>query len=414
MNNKLTWLKNKKFLSLLILFLLPSITAMVCSDSFNLGENANICGYCTHKQNGTICGPLTTCYFNIYNSSFSEIILFANATNNGDGSFNYSLGTSLNRGTYIGWMICNNSNIINRDDLTFTVGITIENAPLSSASVSGTIYESSEEVRILTACLDTNNHLVSSTANVTVYYPNNSVWFEADMSEIATGLFNYTISAPSVEGVYTIRTTCDDGIYYATGIGELQIPLWVAKISDISENVSSINQSIGDIKPLIKEINKTTFNIYNLLIDDINNTLTKILNYTNLTYDNISNISSDIDTVYDNLVSLRTYLEGKWGNEDADKIIDSLKDIKNDLVYLKSEFYYFSPEEQRQWLLSVKRDSKRLLSLINGQEKKREGIYIWIVPIALFILLIILFVWLIKRKPKGKRNSKLPADLEVW
>jgi len=384
--------------------LIPIVSAIICSDSFDLGEDANVCGYCTYKKNGTICGPSTKCYFNIYNSSFSNIIMIANATNNGDGSFNYSLGTSLSRDTYIGEMVCNSSNTINRDDLTFTVGITIENAPLSSASVSGTIYESSEEVRILTACLDTNNHLTSSTANVTVYYPNNSIWFEEDMSTITTGLFNYTTSAPSVEGVYTIKTTCDDGTYYAIGIGELQIPSWVTKISDISGNVSSINQSIENLKELASEINKTTYNIYNLLIDDMNNTLTRILNYTNLTYGDVVNISNDVDSIYNNLVSLRTYLEGKWGNEDADEIVDSLKDLKNDLSYLKSEFYYFSPEEQRQWLLSVKRDSRELLSLIYGQEKKWDKASIWIIPITFAVLLIILIIWLIRKKPKRKEK----------
>jgi len=370
----------KKNLIILLILIVSTglISAMVCEDSFDIGEDANICGYCNYKSNGSVCSSSITCYFDIYYSNFTEIIINANATNNGDGSVNYSLGTGLSKGTYLGQLVCNESNVINRDDLTFTVGITTENAPLTSASVSGTIYEEGEEVRITTACLDVNNHLVDSNANVTVYYPNNTVWFQGDMSEMEDGLLNYTTIAPDVGGVYTILTTCDDGTNYAIGMGELQIPSWVTKIV---------------------EINQTTYEIYDFLINDMNVTLTSILNLTNLTYESVVDLDANLSEMIDCCTSLRTYLEDKWGTEDADEIVERLKDIRSDVSYLRLNYEYLSVEEQRRWLLNIQTDSREILDMISYEDDWWEGIYLWIIPIFVgMILLIIVMVYLFKRK----------------
>jgi len=367
-----------------MILILPVISAMTCEDSFDIGEDANVCGYCNYRSNLSFCSSSITCYFNIHYSNFTEIILNANATNNGDGSFNYSLGTSLSRGVYLGQLVCNESDVINRDDFTFTVGITTENPPLTSASVTGTIYEEGEEVRIITSCLDVNNHLVDGTANVTVYYPNNTIWFSGDMSEIEVGLFNYTTTAPAIEGVYTILTTCNDSTNYAIGMGEMQIPSWVNKIGYINETVWEINQ--------------TTHEIYNFLLDDMNNTLTSILNLTNLTYEGVVNLDANISNLIDCCTSLRTYLEDKWGNENADKIVERLKDLKSDVSYLRSVYEYLSPEEQRRWLLTIKTDSREILGMVHGGEEFWDSIYMWIIPVGIIILLIIVIVYFIKRK----------------
>jgi len=427
--------------TILLFSMISLVSALTCSDSFNLNEEANVCGYCNYKSNGSVCSLSTTCYFNIYYSNFTALILNANATNNGDGSFNYSLGTSLGRGTYIGEMVCNDSGTINRDDLIFTVGITTENAPLASASVSGTIYEESEEVKILTACLDVNNHLTNSTANVTVYYPNNTIWIEGNMSEIEIGLFNYTSTAPTTSGVYTIKTICDDGTNYAIGMGEMQIPSWVNTIGEINDTVEDIeddvneinstilsinetvdntqnivedvNDTVNKIEDITIEINTTTHNIYDLMINDINVTLTQILNLSELNYNNLTYISTKVDAISDSVSSLRVYLESKWGNENADKIIDRLKDLSGDVANLKEEWRYLSSDEIRNRLLSIKLISKEALDLIQQDNEKKSKLILWISPIVLGVFIIILAFVLIKKTKKKSGEEEFGEYDEV-
>jgi len=59
-----------------------------------------------------------------------------------------------------------------------------------------------------------------------------------------------------------------------------------------------------------------------------------------------------------------------------------------------------SEEDKNILLLSLKEDSKEILYLIHGKNKWWEGIWMWIFPIVLFILLVISILWFIKRKQK--------------
>ena len=159
----------------------------------------------------------------------------------------------------------------------------------------------------------------------------------------------------------------------------------------------------GEINTTVEEINTTVYQIYNLLVDDLNVTLTTILNLTDLTYLKIVDIESAINDLDTDLSSLKTYLEGKRENEDANKIYDKIKDIRSDVTYLKSRYYYTSEEEKRDILLSIREDSREILDLVYGQEKWWEGILIWIVPILFILIIIIISIALSKRKSKDSK-----------
>jgi len=133
-------------------------------------------------------------------------------------------------------------------------------------------------------------------------------------------------------------------------------------------------------------------------------TLTSILNYTSLTYENVTTINSNINSLTITLNNLKTYLEAKWGSEDADEIVDKLKDIGNDVSYLKSQYYYLSEDARQSLLLSIKSDSRAVLDLIYEKDNWYDNIYIWIIPSVFLVLLIILIIYLSKRKSKKEES----------
>jgi len=106
--------------------------------------------------------------------------------------------------------------------------------------VSGSIYEENETIKVVGACFDDDRHLTDVLANLTIYYPNNSIWVNNQpMSEISTGLFYYTTTSPTIDGTYILKFTCYNTTDYAEDVGELQIPTWVAKL-----NQSSIAEAV--------------------------------------------------------------------------------------------------------------------------------------------------------------------------
>jgi len=108
----------------------------------------------------------------------------------------------------------------------------------------------------------------------------------------------------------------------------------------------------------------------------------------------------EIGVISDNIDALDLYLRDKWGNEDANEIIDRLKDIRSDVSYLRSRYYYISEEEKRAVLLSIREDSRKILDLIYGKDKWWEGLWVWVVPSIIFILLILFVIYLSKRRLK--------------
>ena len=76
--------------------------------------------------------------------------------------------------------------------------------------VSSITFFTGESATLWGACK--NNTYVESTANITIRYPNSSVWIANEtMTAITTGKFNYTFIAPDTTGNYFASILCEIG-----------------------------------------------------------------------------------------------------------------------------------------------------------------------------------------------------------
>jgi len=232
--------------------------------------------------------------------------------------------------------------------------------------------------------------------------------------EFSEGVFNFTILKLDI-GIYPLLINCSKNGFNCTSsknsikiVDELSEE-YKKRLEDINLTVQEINETTHETNILVEEINITTYSInltvteiYNYLFDDLNVSITTILNTTNVIYSEVVEIDDEIDLLTSDFSSLRDYLEDKWGNENADKIMEKLKDINKDTGYLRSEFYYLSAQARNEVWLSIKSDTRELRDMIYEDEIKWGKLLKWVIPIVFVILLFIIIIYLIKRKPKEK------------
>ncbi|KKN27128.1 hypothetical protein LCGC14_0867780 [marine sediment metagenome] len=76
--------------------------------------------------------------------------------------------------------------------------------------VSSITFYTDKSATIWAVCK--NNTYVESTANLTIRYPNSTVWIaNATMTAITTGKFNYTFITPNITGNYLSSVICNIG-----------------------------------------------------------------------------------------------------------------------------------------------------------------------------------------------------------
>ena len=239
------------------------------------------------------------------------------------------------------------------------------------------------------------NPLTGATCNWYVYNPIGTLNQSGTPMELTVVILNFTVDRLAI-GIYPLLINCSKGTFNGTSS---------------KDSIKIVDELSEEYKDRLVEINQTTHNIYDFLVDDMNETLTSILNLTNLTYEQVVDIESNITSLDNCCTSLRTYLEDKWGSEDADDIMDYIKDIRSDVTYLRSRYYYMSEEEKNNLLIAMREDSRAVLDLLKGKDKWWEGIWIWIVPILFILLIIIIVIFISKRKKKqiedfgGKLNE---------
>ncbi len=226
--------------------------------------------------------------------------------------------------------------------------------------------------------------LTGATCTWYVYNPIGTLNQSGVPNELTLGVLNFTVNQLIVVDTYPMLVNCTKGIYNGTSsLREIKI------VDELSE----------EYKNRLIEINQTTKDIYDLLENDINVTLTSIWNLTNITYEKALEIESDIANLDNDLVLLRDFLEDKWDGADADRIYDKIKDIRSDVTYLRSRYYYLSEEERTNLLIGIREDARETLDLLYGKDEWWEGILIWVIPLFI-IFIIILIVILVKRKKK--------------
>jgi len=259
----------------------------------------------------------------------------------------------------------------------------------SCVSAGQVLWDNDTQIEVYDTWEDINGlPLTGATCTWYVYNPSGTINDSGIPTDFAEGIINFTVNQLIVVDTYPMFINCTKGIYNGTSsLREIKI------VDELSE----------EYKDRLIEINQTTFDIYDLLNNSINVTLTSLINTTNLTFGRIVQMEIDITNLDNNLSSLTTYLEAKWGNEDADEIMDKLKDIRGDVTYLRSRYYSLSEEERGNLLIAIREDSREMLDLLYGKDKWWEGILIYLIPgILLTIMLIITIVVLSKKKKKNQ------------
>ena len=259
---------------------------------------------------------------------------------------------------------------------------------ISIISADQVLWDNDTNITVSDTWMDIDGTpLTGATCTWYVYNPIGTLNQSGTPTELTEGIINFTVNRLEIE-IYPMLINCTRGIYNGTSsLRSIKI------VDELSE----------EYKQRLVEINQTTKDTYNLLVNDMNITLTSIWNLTNITYEKALEIESDIANLDNDVASLRTYLENKWGGDDADDIMDGIKDIRSDVTYLRSRYYYLSEEERTNLLIGIREDARETLDLLYGKDKWWEGILIWVIP--LFVLLfIILMVYLFTRKKKQIEN----------
>jgi hypothetical protein len=208
----------------------------------------------------------------------------------------------------------------------------------SYVEVSSTINEQDEEIEISAFCYDSDRHLTNADANITIYYPNNSKLVDNQpMSQVDIGIFDYTLSATGIPGLYSIKVRCDIADEYADGMGTIQIPDWVETINEISGTTGGISSSVDEINETVEKVEE--------IVEDINMTVEE-LNETLLSEEN-------------------------FGGHNLTELINEIRETKNYLEELLQKQYDFSQEEIFLITDSINSMS-RIISAVEGGEIDSE------------------------------------------
>ena len=259
------------------------------------------------------------------------------------------------------------------------------------------LWDDDSDIEVYDAWKDIDGRpLTGATCSWYVYDLDGTINQEGDALEFSVGIFNFSVSSLAI-GIYPMRINCTRGIYNGTST---------------KDSIKIVDELSEEYKQRLEEINQTTHDTYNLLVNEMNVTLTSIFNLTNLTYNKILTLEINITNLDIRLTSLRNYLEDKWGNEDANEIIDRLKDLRSDVTYLRSRYYYLTEAEKRSLLISIRQDSQEVLNILLGKDKWWEKALIIFIPIGVIILIIII-IWLIVKavRKKKKKPEEFGGDM---
>lgn len=259
------------------------------------------------------------------------------------------------------------------------------------------LWDDDSDIEVYDAWKDIDGRpLTGATCSWYVYDLDGTINQEGDALEFSVGIFNFSVSSLAI-GIYPMRINCTKGVFNGTST---------------KDSIKIVDELSEEYKQRLEEINQTTHDTYNLLVNEMNVTLTSIFNLTNLTYNKILTLEINITNLDIRLTSLRNYLEDKWGNEDANEIIDRLKDLRSDVTYLRSRYYYLTEAEKRSLLISIRQDSQEVLNILLGKDKWWEKALIIFIPIGVIILIIII-IWLIVKavRKKKKKPEEFGGDM---
>lgn len=234
--------------------------------------------------------------------------------------------------------------------------------------------------------------LNGATCSWAVYNPDLTL-NQSGTPSLSIGILNFTVSQLITIQLYPMLINCTKNGFNGTST--------IREIKIVDELTEDFKDNLEEINITTKEINETTHMTYDLLINDINVTLTTIVQNTDFALLNLTEISSSLTTISNNI----DILVDKWGNENANRIKNSIKDLETDFQNLEFRVNFLSSDEINARLDSIKRDSKELLDNLD----KKSPLLKWFIPgiiVGIFILIIILSVILSKKRNKVEFNLK--------
>lgn len=229
--------------------------------------------------------------------------------------------------------------------------------------------------------------LSDAKCNITVFSFDGVILHEGPHTELAPGVFNFTVSQITVPGIYPMIINCSKSGYNGTSSKD--------SIKIVDELTEDFKDSIDQTNLTVIEINDTTHMTYDLLSGQINDTLQEILNTTNFTKANLTGINQDLDTILSN----SEILVDKWGYEDADRIVDLLKDLRTKINTLEFRFKFVSDGELDQRTSSILTTANAINNQLKGDGSEKDiNLSLWAFWIFIAIIVLILIIYFANKK----------------
>jgi len=138
------------------------------------------------------------------------------------------------------------------------------------AMVDPAIYKPDDTtLTIYGSCLDSDSHPASgSSAKITIYDSTQDKWVDnVAMTEIFTGRFNYSTTAPSAAGNYFIEMNCSDSSAWALAYSNFQVAGWAGNIGDIKAKTDNLPSDPADQSILYARIDNAYSACYTICKD---------------------------------------------------------------------------------------------------------------------------------------------------
>jgi len=260
-------------------------------------------------------------------NNFDCGILDTNSTCSNEITINMSVGSSIGKNRTIDInAVSNNTNVSFTNSSTRTF-VGIQGYTFLYLTIIDGIYNRGDEAIISVLVKDKDGQpLSNATVNITVFYPNNSVFVDLQGEEYQTGRYNVTFSlaANQILGTYRISVNTTSGNLEAFGDSTFVVRTLLTDY----QNTSIYNISSKVIHLNFTLLNDTNFGKYSLqnILDDIASTKelleTLLERQYDLSQEEIFLITDSIVTI-DNIASMLQ--SGQITDEDAKTQIEAIR-----------------------------------------------------------------------------------------
>ena len=163
--------------------------------------------------------------------------------------------------------------------------------------VFGTTYEQYGNMTIYGWCLDSNGHPINSNGSIKIFNRANQTILNVNMTIDSNGRFRYNTKAPNQTGNYLVQFNCTayNGLW-GLDFDEIEIPLWVANLVNMSKLNNASNQQIIEfldcdgVNDSDACLNVNTSNLINIT-NETNRNVKLIMDFWGIKYESYINIT---------------------------------------------------------------------------------------------------------------------------